>query len=98
MIIHSSQRIPYHLSLKKFKKTLKNFETQRRQIKTYSCLLIMIFSCYEIKNKQKRNGLGRQRMSDDLMELNDMELNYIYFGGETDSNDSSNNLDEDFAL
>ena len=58
----------------------------------------MIFICYEIKNKQKRNGLGRERMSDDLMELNDMELNYIYFGGETDSNDSSNNLDEDFAL
>ena len=37
-------------------------------------------------------------MSDDLMELNDMELNYIYFGEETDSNDASNNLDEDFAL
>ena len=58
----------------------------------------MIFSCYEIKNKGKRSGLGRERMSDDLMELNDVELTYIYFGGETDSNDSSNNLDEDFAL
>ena len=37
-------------------------------------------------------------MSDDLVELNDMELNYIYFGDETDSDDASNNLDEDFAL
>ena len=37
-------------------------------------------------------------MSDDFMELNDMELNYIYFGDETDSNDASNNLDEDVAL
>ena len=26
-------------------------------------------------------------MSDDLMELNDVELNYIYFGDETDSDD-----------
>ena len=30
-------------------------------------------------------------MSDDFMELNDVELNYIYFGDETDSDDSSNN-------
>ena len=37
-------------------------------------------------------------MSDDFMELNDMELNYIYFGDETDSNDTSNNLDKEFAL
>ena len=46
-------------------------------------------------------------MSDGFMELNDMELNYgdeitfliiLYFGDETDSNDASNNLDEDFAL
>ena len=37
-------------------------------------------------------------MSDDLVELNDMELNYIHFGDETDSDDASNNLDEDFAL
>ena len=58
----------------------------------------MIFSCYEIQNKWKCTELGRERMSDDLMELNDMGLNYIYFGEETDSNDASNNLDEDFAL
>ena len=30
-------------------------------------------------------------MSDDLLELNDMELNYIYFGDETDSDDASKN-------
>ena len=44
--------------------------------------------------KSGNSGLGRERMSDDLMELNDMELNYIGFGGETDSNNASNNLDE----
>ena len=46
-------------------------------------------------------------MSDDFMELNDMELNYgdeiifliiLNFGDETDSIDASNNLDEGFAL
>ena len=58
----------------------------------------MIFSCYEIKNKRKCNELGRERMSDDFMELNYIKLNYIYFGDETDSNDASNNLDEDVAL
>ena len=30
-------------------------------------------------------------MSDDFMELNDLELNYIYFGDETGSDDSSKN-------
>ena len=34
-------------------------------------------------------------MSNDLMELNDVELNYIYFGDETDSDDASKNLVED---
>ena len=66
----------------------------------YSC-------CYELKNKPKFTELGRERMSDDFMELNDMELNYddeiifliiLYSSDETDSNDASNNLDEDFAL
>ena len=51
----------------------------------------MISCCYELKNKQKCNELGKERMSDDFMELNDMELNYIYFGDETDSDDASNN-------
>ena len=30
-------------------------------------------------------------MSDDFMELNDMELNYIYFGDEMGSDDTSEN-------
>ena len=30
-------------------------------------------------------------MSDDFMELNDMELNYMYFGDETSSDDTSKN-------
>ena len=67
----------------------------------------MISCCYELKNKPKFTELGRERMSDGFMELNDMELNYgdeitfliiLYFGDETDSNDASNNLDKDFAL
>ena len=32
-------------------------------------------------------------LNDSLMELNDAELNYIYFGDETDSDDA-----EDFVL
>ena len=67
----------------------------------------MISCCYELKNKPKFAELGRERMSDDFMELNDMELNYgdeiifliiLNFGDETDSIDASNNLDEGFAL
>ena len=58
----------------------------------------MISCSYELKNKRKCNELGRERMSDDFMELNYIKLNYIYFGDETDSNDASNNLDEDVAL
>ena len=58
----------------------------------------MISCCYELKNKRKCNELGRERMSDDFMELNDVELNYRYFGDETDSDDASENLVEDFAL
>ena len=51
----------------------------------------MISCCYELKNKRKCNELGKERMSDDFMELNDMELNYIYFGDETGSDDTSKN-------
>ena len=67
----------------------------------------MISCCYRLKNKPKFTELGRERVSDDFMELNYMELNYgdeitfliiLYFDDETDSNDASNNLDEDFAL
>ena len=51
----------------------------------------MISCCYELKNKRKCNELGKERMSDDFMELNDMELNYMYFGDETSSDDTSKN-------
>ena len=51
----------------------------------------MISCCYELKNKPKFTELGRERMSDDFMELNDVELNYIYFDDEENSDDTSNN-------
>ena len=51
--------------------------------------------CYEPENKRKCTEPERKRMSDDLMKLNDVELNYIYF--ETDSADASNKSDEDFV-
>ena len=51
----------------------------------------MISCCYELKNKPKFTELGRERMSDDFMELNDVELNYIYFDDEANSDDASNN-------
>ena len=51
----------------------------------------MIFCCCELTNKRKCNELGRERMSNDFMELNDMELNYIYFGDEADYDDASKN-------
>ena len=37
-------------------------------------------------------------MSDDLMELNDTERNYVDFGDKTDSNNASNDSNEDFVL
>ena len=33
-------------------------------------------------------NVERERMSGDLIELNDMELNYIHFGDETDSDNT----------
>ena len=51
----------------------------------------MISCCYELKNKPKFTELGRERMSDDFMELNDVELNYRYFDDEADSDDTSKN-------
>ena len=51
----------------------------------------MMSCCYELKNKPKFTELGRERMSNDFMELNDMELNYIYFHDEANSDDASNN-------
>ena len=44
--------------------------------------------CYEPENKQKCTEPERERMSGDLMELNDTELNYINFGDETDSDNT----------
>ena len=51
----------------------------------------MISCCYELKNKQKFSELGRERMSNDFKELNDVELNYRYFDDEADSDDTSKN-------
>ena len=44
--------------------------------------------CYEPENKRKFTEPERERMSGDLMELNDTELNYINFGDETDSDNT----------
>ena len=52
--------------------------------------------CYEPGNKQKCTEPERERRGDDLMELDDTELNYIYF--ETDSNDVSNKSDKGFMI
>ena len=52
--------------------------------------------CYEPENKRLCTETERERMRDDLMELTDKELNYIYF--ETDLDDASNKSDEDFVV
>ena len=52
--------------------------------------------CYEPENKRKCTEQERERMSDDLMELNDTELNYINFCDKTDPDNASNDSDEDF--
>ena len=44
--------------------------------------------CYQPENKWKCTEPERERMSGDLMELNDTELNYINFGDETDSDNT----------
>ena len=48
------------------------------------------------ENKQECSESERERVSDDVMELNDTKLNYIYF--KTDSDDASKKLNEDFVL
>ena len=40
--------------------------------------------CYEPENKRKCSEPERERMSGELMELNDTELNYLNFGDKTD--------------
>ena len=52
--------------------------------------------CYYPENKQKSTEPERERMSNDLMELNDTELNYTFF--ETDSDYASNRSDKDFVV
>ena len=52
--------------------------------------------CYDPENKQKSTEPERERMSNDLMELNDAELNYIFF--ETDSDYASNRSDKNFVV
>ena len=54
--------------------------------------------CYEPENKEKCTEPERERMSGDLIGLNDSELNYINFGDETDWNNASNDSDEDFVF
>ena len=54
--------------------------------------------CYEPENKWKCTEPERERMSDDLMELNEMELNCISYGDETDSDNASSDSDEEFVL
>ena len=53
--------------------------------------------CYKAENKPKCTEPERERMSDDLMELNDTELDHINFGDKADSDNGSNDSDEDFV-
>ena len=47
--------------------------------------MVALREYYEPENKRKSTELERERMSGDLMELNDTELNYVNFGDETGS-------------
>ena len=47
--------------------------------------MVVTGECYEPENERKCTEPERERISGDLMELNDTELNYINFGDETDS-------------
>ena len=53
--------------------------------------------CCQPENKWKCTEPERERMNDDLMELNDTELIHINFGDKTDSDNASNGSDEDFV-
>ena len=52
---------------------------------------------YESKNERKCSEPKRERMNTDLMDLDYTELNHIYFGNKTDSEDVSRNSDEGFV-
>ena len=54
--------------------------------------------CCEPKNKRRCTEPEKERMSSDLMELNNTELNYMYCDYKTDPDDASNDSDEDFIL
>ena len=56
------------------------------------------WECYEPKNKRKCAEPAKKRDSNDLTELNDTELNYVYFDYKMDSDDAINNSDEDFNV
>ena len=53
---------------------------------------------YVLEDRRKCTEPEQERMSGDLMELNDAELNNINFGDETDSGDATNDSDEKFVL
>ena len=59
--------------------------------------IVVTRECYEPENKQKCTEPKRERMSGDLMELNDTELNHINFGDNTYSDNPSYDSDEDFV-
>ena len=52
---------------------------------------------YKPENKPKCTESEMERMSDDLMELNDTELDHINLGDKADSDNVSNDSDEDFV-
>ena len=54
--------------------------------------------CYEPENKRKCTEPEMERISDDLMELNDTELNNINFPNETNSDDATNDSNGSFVL
>ena len=53
--------------------------------------------CYEPENKWKCTETERERMTGELMGLNDTELHYINFGDETDSDNAGKESNEDFV-
>ena len=48
--------------------------------------------CHEPEDKRKCTQPEMEKMSGDVMELNDTELNNIGFSDETESDDSSNDV------
>ena len=88
---------PLHLIYYKREKILPQFSRSVSN-DTKVCPIAAPREFYESENRRKCAELEWKRISNDSMELNDTELNYIYFGGETDSDDASNSSDEHFVL